>query len=83
MRKFCLLSATVMAGLAPIGANLGLSSYVTPAKAGAQRLSRTQDLERLVSRLRGDDSAIGRLPEQVSAYGAPAVTRMAIPVDSD
>jgi hypothetical protein len=32
------------------------SSNVTPAKAGVQRLSRTQAVERLDPRLRGDDT---------------------------
>ena len=45
-----------------MGANLERSFNVTPAKAGVQRLSRTQAAERLDPRFRGDDKASDCLP---------------------
>jgi hypothetical protein len=41
-----------------IGAKLGRSFNVTPAKAGVQRLSRTLAVESLDPRFRGDDKAV-------------------------
>ena len=47
---------SVMAGLVLMRANVVRSFNVTPAQAGVQRRSSAQVAERLVPRLRGDDS---------------------------